>query len=94
MFNLYSDCCPICCRKLVQDSNLMKIKCLNGCYSIQYHQSNIDIEIVSIFGHYINFWSDDIRFVILFKKYKVRRKIRYWKRKERYLVKILTTSEF
>lgn len=90
MLNLDYDFCPICNGRFIQNLGTSTIKCINNCYSEQcYGGSNNMILTCSVFGYCINFWPEDIRLVIFFKKLVIRRKIRYWKRKDRYVMKIL-----
>lgn len=74
--------CPICEDKLFKDLN--NLYCKNSCFVVRNGYVFIDINIYEdnfrLMHDRFNWW----------KKRKINKKINYWKKNDRYLIKLLT----
>jgi hypothetical protein len=79
--------CPICNGQLKHDELWYETRCLNGCYSIDKFDSYQDRfrifenEFILARGDYPNKWQ---------RAQKIIDEIKYWKKNDRYLIKILS----
>lgn len=86
--------CVICSKHLKKSKsfNNTTLKCLNGCFSLkrEYIRGHVNSIVFSVFDEKFLYKVDQNLLYKIYKISKVIAKIKYYKRKDRFLVEILS----
>lgn len=78
--------CPICRKKLVEFKKRNSYGCKNKCYVIQSENTFL---VERVFDEAFTYFNDESEEEIKKVQEKINRKIKYWKKNDRYLMKIM-----